>query len=63
MGLNASGNEYCKRGDAALAGIQNIKKIVDDILIYGPDRISVLDTAEQVLLRCRENCSTLSRQD
>ena len=62
MGLNASGDEYCKRGDAALAGISNIKKIVDDILIFGQNRKSVLDTARQVLRRCREHGITLSKK-
>jgi len=35
MGLVSSGDEFCARTDRALAGIDGVFKLVDDILIYG----------------------------
>ena len=36
MGCNASGDEYNRRGDAALGDTPNCIKIVDDILAVAP---------------------------
>ena len=62
MGLNATGDEYNRRGDLALQGIPNVQKVVDDIMIHTPDFASHLDTLKAVLQRCRENGITLSRK-
>ena len=51
MGLNPSSDEWCFRSDIALEGL-NVLKIVDDILVQGPTRQSVIDTLERVLERC-----------
>ena len=32
MGFNATGNEFCRQGDAALEGIGNCAKVIDDII-------------------------------
>ena len=60
MGLNSSGDEFCQRVDAALEGIDGFLKIVDDIIIFGPDMSVVLDRVRKVLTRCREKNITLS---
>jgi hypothetical protein len=35
MGLCSSGDEFFYRTNKALTGIPNVKKLVDDVLIYG----------------------------
>ena len=34
MGLNATGDEYCRRGDEALGDLPNTVKVVDDVLLF-----------------------------
>lgn len=60
MGLASSGDEYCLRGDRALEGISNIKKVVDDILCYGTTFRDLIVPIEQVLQRCRKHQMTLA---
>jgi hypothetical protein len=62
MGLNASGDEYCRRGDQALSGLKGVKKIVDDILIHAPTLDELIVRTSEVLRRCQEHGITLSRQ-
>lgn len=62
MGLNASGDEYCARGDRALAGIVGVRKIVDDILIYAQTFEELKHRMETVLLRCQDAGITLSKE-
>lgn len=61
MGLNASGDEYCARGDRALAGIVGVKKIVDDILVFAPTLSELQARIKSVLLRCKDAGITLSK--
>ena len=44
MGLNASGDEFCKRTDEALEGAEGVLKLVDDILVCGDDYDQLLLT-------------------
>ncbi len=37
MGLNASGDEFCRRSDDVIRGISDCRKLVDDILLQAPD--------------------------
>lgn len=60
MGLNCSGDEYCARGDRALSGLKNIKKVVDDILVFGPSFKDMYESVRAVLTRCHEHGITLS---
>ncbi len=62
MGLSSSGDEYCTRGDTALCGIQNIKKIMDDILIHATAIPEILQKVQEVFERCRKHGITLSRE-
>lgn len=60
MGLNCSGDEYCARGDLALQGVDNVKKVVDDILVHGATFEQMYRSFRSVLMRCREHKITLS---
>ena len=42
MGLASSGDEFCMRGDHALAGLDGFEKVVDDILVYA-DTLTLLE--------------------
>ena len=60
MGLASSQDEYCARGDEALQGIEQIKKVANDILIQGETAQEHLNTIVAVLNRCREHGITLN---
>ena len=60
QGLCSSGDEYCRRGDEALAGIEGIEKLIDDILIYASNYNTLLQRIEQVFQRCLKYGITLS---
>jgi hypothetical protein len=62
MGLNATGDEYNRRGDIAIAGINNVQKVVDDILVHNNSFTQHVETVIAVLHRCRENGITLSKK-
>ncbi len=55
MGLISAGDEHNLRGDRALAGMENVKKIVEpeDIVIYEKDREMHLARVREVLERCQ----------
>ena len=60
MGCNASGDEYNRRGDAALGDIPNCVKIVDDILAVAPTYREHLLQIIGILQRCDERGITLN---
>lgn len=60
MGLASSGDEYCLRGDRALEGIPNLKKVVDDILCYGESFEELAEILNKVMQRCRDHQITLA---
>ncbi len=60
MGLSCAGDEYNRRTDAALAGLSNMEKVVDDILIHGEDLDKHLVDVKAFLTRCREAGITLN---
>ena len=62
MGLCASGDEYCARGDAALRGIPGVEKIVDDVLVYAPNEDEFCARVREVFERCRSHQITLARK-
>jgi hypothetical protein len=62
MGLVSSGDEFCARTDRALAGIDGVFKLVDDILIYGESHAQLLHCIEMVFQRCLEWGITLSKK-
>ena len=62
MGLNASGDEWCRRSDEALVGLHGVKKLVDDLIIFAPNQEILLSRIRAVLQRCREHGITLSKR-
>ena len=60
MGCSASSDEWCKRSDAALAGITGVHKLIDDILIEGKDYKELFERIEIVLERCLKSNITIS---
>ena len=62
MGLNSSGDEFCRRSDDALKGLKGVLKLVDDIMIYATSYEELFKRVEAVLNRCSEHNITLSRK-
>ena len=63
MGLNATGDEFCRRGDLALQGLTDVEKVVDDILIHTNGDIEHhTQKVIEVLERCRKHRITLSKE-
>jgi transposase InsO family protein len=62
MGLNASSDEWCYRADLAIANLEGVHKLVDDILIQAPDRHTLFNRLRQVLQKCREHGITISKR-
>ena len=61
MGLISSDDEFCARSDRALANIQGVFKLVDDILVHGESYAEQLEHIKTVLARCKEYGITLSK--
>ncbi len=62
MGLSSSGDEFCRRGDQALHGLEGVHKLVDDVLVTGVDEQQLKDRLRQVLERCEKAGITLSKK-
>jgi hypothetical protein len=62
MGLINAGDEHNVRGDKAIEGIPNVRKIVEDIVIYDEDYDTHINRVKEVLKRCEEFGITLSRK-
>ncbi len=63
MGLISAGDEHNRRGDEALQGINNVHKVVEDILIYDKEPGPVHEERVcKVIERCQEAGITLSEK-
>ncbi len=62
MGLINAGDEHNMRGDKAIEGIENVKKIVEDIIIYDKDFDTHIARVREVVKRCQEYGITLCRK-
>ncbi|XP_047481642.1 uncharacterized protein LOC125034045 [Penaeus chinensis] len=60
MGFVATGDEYCRRGDIALDGVQQCVKVVEDVLLWDEDYASHLKRVREVLMRCRAHGITVN---
>ena len=60
MGLVSSGDEFCRRVDMALDGINQYVKVVDDILTWDKDLQTHLQRLGDILARCRNHGITLN---
>ena len=58
---SATGDEYCRKGDLALHGLESVEKVVDDALIHSGDYLADHGRrVREVLERCRKHHITLS---
>ena len=62
MGLNSSGDEFCRRSDDAIQSLVGVLKLVDDILVYASNYDELFRRVEAVLQRCTEHNITLSKK-
>ena len=62
MGLVSTGDEYCRRGDLAFEGLDNIVKVVDDILVHDESFEEHASRLRSLLDRCRHNQITLNEK-
>ena len=60
MGFVATGDEFCRRGDVALSGVQQCVKVVDDILLWDEHFDAHLERVYEVLVRCRTHGITIN---
>ena len=62
MGLNSSGDEFCRRSDNAIQDLEGVLKLVDDILVFASSYEELFKRVEAVLQRCTEHNITLSKK-
>ena len=62
MGLCSSSDEFCRRSDEAIKGMQGVQKIVDDILIHACSMETLFQRIRDVLQRCRKHGITISKK-
>ena len=62
MGLSCSSDEFCRRSDKVVEGLQGVRKLVDDILIQAPDMKTLRHRIDKLLQRCTAFNFTLSRK-
>ena len=60
MGFSATGDEFCRRGDVALAGIPQCQKVVDDIILWDSSYRQHVTRIFDVLTRCRSHGITIN---
>ena len=60
MGLSSTGDESCRRGDEAIQGIHNVKKVVDDMIVYDSNYDEHYHHVRELLQRCRDKGITLN---
>ena len=60
MGLASTGDEYCRRGDIAINGLQHVEKVVDDLLVHSFGLEEHITDVRAVLERCRKHGITLN---
>ena len=62
MVLVSTGDEYCRRTDAALGHLPRLHRVVDDMLAEADDLTTCNSDARLLLTTCRENNITLSKK-
>ena len=62
MGLVSTGDEYCRRGDIALQGLDHTTKVVDDILVHDETIEEHAARLRALLTRCREFSITINEK-
>ena len=59
MGLISAGDEHNRRGDDALAGVDNVVKVVEDVLVFNADLDSHIAGVQEVFHCCSHAGITL----
>ena len=59
MGLISDRGEHNRCGQEVLVGVDNVRKVVEDVLIYDVDLATPVQRVRDVLRRCAENGITL----
>ena len=62
MGLMFTGDEYCRRTDAALGHLPRLYRVMDDMLAESHDLTTCYSDARNLLLACRANNITLGKK-
>ena len=62
MGLLFTGDEYCRRTDAALCHLPRLHRVIDDMLCEADDLDTCYNDARVLLQTCRENHMTLGKK-
>ena len=62
QGLNASSDEWCHRSDAIVDGLTWAKKIIDDVLIWAPDLLTLRQRIDIIADNCARLNVILSRK-
>ena len=60
MGLSSTCDEYCRRGDIAIAGLSNVEKVKGDVIVHDENCEQHVERVRSLLLRCREHGITLN---
>ena len=60
MGLVSSGDEFCRRVDEAISGIEQLSKVMDDLLVYDETYKEHMQRVYKVLMTCRKHRITLN---
>ena len=60
MGLSSTGDEYCRRGDIAIAGLSNVEKVMDGVIVFDDNFDQQVDRVRALLLRYREHGITMN---
>ena len=62
MGLSPSGDWFCLASDTALEGIEDLFKLVDDILVAAATQEEIVMKVAEVFQRCEEKGLTLNKE-
>ena len=54
MGLSSSSDKWCRHSDRALKGLSFAKKIVDDILVWANDLLTLYERIRIIVGKCQE---------
>ena len=60
MGLASTNDCWCARSDIIIVSLENVSKIVDDILVTAKTMEELFSTIAEVLTRCRKQGLTIS---
>ena len=59
MGLISAGDEHNRRSDDAFAGMENVVKVVEDVLIFDADFNTHVERVKSAIRRCSEHGITI----